>query len=310
MSQPGSIGGGRPRRLSGALEGALLMVASCACFAAMSALIRHLAADISPFEIAFFRNAIGLVALLPWIAHLGLGRFRTHRLKLYLSRGAIGVTAMWAWYAALGMMPLAEAITLNFTVALWMIPVAILLLKERIGVRRWSATLIGFAGVLIVLQPGTETVSTGGLLAIGSALLFALSMCIIKLLSKTETPLQIVFYMNFVMTPLSLGPALAFWTMPSLTQLGLLSAIGIIALIGHFSMARALSLADASALVPLDFTRLPFAILIGYFAFDEFPNLWTWVGGAIIIASALYIARREAVVRRAPILPPRADGVP
>ena len=299
----------RARRLSRALEGALLMIASCACFAAMSGLIRYLSESVSPFEIAFFRNAIGLVALLPWMAHLGLTRLKTQRLKLYLSRGAIGIIAMWAWYSALGMVPLAEAITLNFTVALWMIPVAILLLKERVGLRRWTATLVGFAGVLIVLQPGAATVSLGGLLAIGSALLFALSMCIIKLLSKTETPIQIVFYMNLVMTPISLGPALAFWTTPSWVELGLLSAIGIIALIGHFSMARALSLADASALVPLDFTRLPFAILIGYFAFGEFPGAWTWVGGAIIIASAFYITRREAYLRRAPAVPPRADGI-
>ncbi len=149
------------------------MVFSCACFAAMSAMIRHLSGSLSSFEIAFFRNAVGLVAVLPWMAHLGFGKLKTQRLKLYLSRGSLGVIAMWAWYAALGMMPLAEAITLNFTVALWMIPVAIVLLKERIGPRRWAATATGFAGVLIVLQPGAEAMSLGGLLAIGSAFLFA-----------------------------------------------------------------------------------------------------------------------------------------
>lgn len=304
---PAGVRMGRP---SGAVEGALLMVFSCACFAAMSALIRHLSGTVSSFEIAFFRNAVGLVALLPWMAHLGFGTLRTQRLKLYLSRGTLGMVAMWAWYAALGMMPLAEAITLNFTVALWMIPVAIVLLKERIGPRRWAAAVVGFAGVLVVLQPGAEAISLGGLLAIGSALLFAVSMCIIKLLSKTETPTQIVFYMNVIMTPLSLGPAIAFWSFPTSTELGLLIAIGLIALAGHFSMARALSLAEASALMPLDYTRLPFAILIGYFAFGEFPGLWTWVGGAIIIASALYISRREAQLRRAPVVPPGADAMP
>lgn len=300
--------GARLRRPSGALEGALLMVFSCACFAAMSALIRYLSVSVSSFEIAFFRNAVGLVALLPWMAHLGFGRLRTQRLKLYLSRGSLGVVAMWAWYAALGMMPLAEAITLNFTVALWMIPVAIVLLKERVDPMRWVATGIGFTGVLVVLQPGAEAVSLGGVLAIGSAFLFALSMCIIKLLSKTETPTQIVFYMNLIMTPLSLGPAIAFWSFPTGPELGLLIAIGLIAVLGHFSMARALSLAEASALVPLDFTRLPFAILIGYFAFGEFPGLWTWIGGAIIIASALYLSRREARGRRLAAVPP--DGTP
>jgi len=284
----------RPRRLPAGVEGALLMVGSCACFAAMSALIRYLSTTISPFEVAFFRNAVGLVVLLPWMMHIGFGTLRTNRLKLYLSRGSIGMVAMWAWYSALGMMPLAEAITLNFTVALWMIPIAIVLLRERVDLIRWLVTGVGFAGVLIVLQPGAETFSLGGLLAIGSASLFALSMCIIKLLSKTESPTQIVFYMNLIMTPLSIGPAVAFWSTPSALELGLLCAIGIIALIGHFSMARALSLAEASALVPLDFTRLPFAILIGYFAFGEFPGVWTWVGGAIIIASAAYLSLKGA----------------
>ncbi len=303
-------GAGGPRRLSSALEGALLMVFSCACFAAMSALIRYLSGSISSFEIAFFRNAVGLIAILPWMAHLGFGRLKTHRLKLYVSRGALGVVAMWVWYAALGMMPLAEAITLNFTVAFWMIPVAIVMLKERIGPKRWAATAVGFAGVLIVLQPGAEAFSLGGLLAIGSAFLFAVSMCIIKLLSKTETPTQIVFYMNLIMTPLSLGPAIVFWSFPTWPELGWLIAIGLIAVAGHFSMARAFSLAEASALVPLDFMRLPFAILIGYFAFGEFPGVWTWVGGAIIIGSALYIARREMRVHQAPVVPPSAGAVP
>lgn len=291
-------GAARPRRLSPALEGALLMVLSCACFAAMSGLIRHLSTTISPFEIAFFRNAVGLIAILPWMAHIGFGTLRTQRIKLYVSRGTLGMVAMWAWYSALGMMPLAEAITLNFTVALWMIPVAIVLLRERVDPMRWLATGVGFAGVLIVLQPGAETFSLGGVLAVGSALLFALSMSIIKLLSKTETPTQIVFYMNLIMTPISLGPAIAFWSYPNFIELVLLVAIGLIALVGHFSMARALSRSDASALVPLDFTRLPFAILIGYFAFGEFPGVWTWVGGAIIIASALYLSLREARGRR------------
>jgi drug/metabolite transporter (DMT)-like permease len=188
---------------------------------------------------------------------------------------------------------LAEAITLNFTVALWMIPVAILLLGERVGPRRWTATLVGFAGVLVVLQPGAETISTGGLLAIGAALLFAISMALIRMLTRTESPLAIVFYMNLIMTPISLVPALWFWTTPTADQLGWLIAIGLVAILGHFSMARALTIAEATAVVPLDFTRLPFAAAIGYFAFGEVPGLWTWVGAAIIIASAVYISRRE-----------------
>lgn len=287
-----------PGGLSPALEGALLMMFSCACFAGMSGVIRYLSAEISPFEIAFFRNASGLVILLPLMARHGFGPFKLDRFKLLALRGALGIVAMWTWYSALMLTPLADAITLNFTVALWMIPVAIIILRERVGVRRWAATIVGFIGVLIVVQPGASTISLGALLAVGAALLFATSMALIRLLSRSESPLAIVFYMNAIMTPISLAPAVIYWTTPTLDQLGLMVLVGTVLTIAHFSMARALTVAEATAIVPLDFTRLPFALAIGWFAFGEFPGLWTWVGGSVIVASAIYISLREARLQR------------
>jgi len=279
-------------------EGVLLMVFTCACFAGMSAAIRHVSAEIPVFEIAFIRNAIGTLILVPFMARSGFGSFNLRRFRLFAVRAGIGVFAMWAWYSALQMTPLAEAITLNFTVSLWMIPVAILMLGERVGARRWIATVVGFAGVLIVLQPGAETLSVGGLLAIFAALLFAVSMALVRMLARTESPLAIVFYMNLIMTPLSLGPALWWWETPTLEQLGWLLGIGCVLTLAHFSMARALSIMEATAVVPLDFTRLPFAVMIGWFAFGEFPGVWTWVGAVFIVASAVYIAHREAYLTR------------
>jgi len=276
------------------VEAALLMIFTCACFSGMSAVIRDLSSELSPFQIAFFRNAIGLVFLLPVMWRLGFKIPRGPVLKSYGVRAAIGVCAMWTWYSALSITPLAEAITLNFTVALWMIPVAILLLGERVGLRRWGATLVGFGGVLIVMQPGSEMVSLGSLLAIFAALLFAISMALVRILARTERPIAIVFYMNVIMTPFSLGPAIYFWETPELPQWGWLFFIGLIATVAHFGMARALSIVEASSVVPLDFTRLPFAAAIGYFAFGEVPSVWIWPGAALIMASAIYIARREA----------------
>ena len=289
------------RRVIGSTwEGVLLMIFTCACFAGMSAAIRHVSAEISVFQIAFVRNAIGTLILVPFMMRIGFGSFDPGRFRLFAIRAAIGVLAMWAWYSALQFTPLAEAITLNFTVSLWMIPVAILMLGERVGPRRWIATVVGFAGVLIVLQPGAETISVGGLLAIFAALLFAISMALVRLLARTESPLAIVFYMNLIMTPISLGPALWWWQTPTPEQLGWLLGIGCILTVAHFSMARALSIMEATAVVPLDFTRLPFAVLIGWFAFGEFPGIWTWVGAVFIVASAIYIARREALLARRP----------
>ncbi len=277
-------------------EGVLLMVFTCACFAGMSAAIRHISAEVSVFQIAFIRNGIGTLILVPFMFRIGFGSFELGRFKLFAVRAGIGVFAMWAWYSALQITPLAEAITLNFTVSLWMIPVAILMLGERVGPRRWVATVVGFAGVLIVLQPGADTISIGGLLAIFAALMFATSMALVRLLARSESPLAIVFYMNLIMTPISLGPALWWWQMPTMEQLGWLLGIGCVLTIAHFSMARALSIMEATAIVPLDFTRLPFAVAIGWFAFGEFPGIWTWVGAVFIVASAVYIARREALL--------------
>jgi drug/metabolite transporter (DMT)-like permease len=295
------------RLFSPPIEAALLMVFTCACFATMSAIIRDLSSAISTFEIAFFRNAIGMVILLPVMWRIGLKIPAAPALKAYAIRAGIGVCAMWTWYYALSVTPLAEAITLNFTVALWMIPVAILVLGEKVGRRRWGATLVGFCGVLIVMQPGVETVSLGALLAIFAALLFAVSMALIRILTRTEKPIVIVFFMNLLMTPLSLGPAIAFWTMPDPGQWGWLIVIGLVATIAHFAMARALSLVEASSLIPLDFTRLPFAAVIGYFAFGEVPSVWIWPGAALIAASAIYIARREAQLQRRQELNVKAD---
>jgi len=274
--------------------GAALMIFTCACFSGMSALIRELAATISPFEIAFFRNIVSLILVAPFFLCNGFKRFQPTNLRPLIWRAIFGILAMWAWYSSLALIPLAEAVALNFTVALWMIPVAIIMLNERIGIRRWIATLIGFGGVLIVLQPGAETMSFGGFLAILSALLFAVSMALVRSLSKTESATSIVFWMNLFLTPLSLGPAIWFWITPNPIELILLIAVGALATIAHYSMARALSMAEASALTPLDFIRLPFAALIGYFMFSEVPAETTWIGGTVIILSAIYIAHRES----------------
>ncbi len=275
------------------LIGAALMIFTCACFSGMSAIIRELAETISPFEIAFFRNALGLVIIAPFFFSKGLKITRPISFRPFILRAVFGILAMWAWYSALGLMPLAEAVALNFTVALWMIPVAIIMLSEKVGVRRWIATFVGFGGVLIILQPGAETISIGGFLAILSALLFAISMALVRIISKTESVLSIVFWMHVFLTPLSIGPAIWFWSTPSHDELFLLGAVGGLATIGHYSMAKALSMAEATALTPLDFIRLPFAALIGYFMFSEIPAKTTWIGGAIIIFSVFYISHRE-----------------
>jgi drug/metabolite transporter (DMT)-like permease len=279
------------------------MVLSCLCFAGMSGIIRHLStvADpaIPPLEIVFFRNWVSLLLILPWVFRHGRLPVRTTRLKLHALRAVIGLSAMAGWFYAISIMPLAPAVALNFTVPLFAMIVAILLLGERPGLHRWGATIVGFAGVIVILQPGAIEIGLGPVLALSSALGFALSMSFIKMLSRTDSPSTIVFYQVLFMTPLSLGPALAVWQTPGWSEFAWLVALGTLATAAHLSMARSLSVAEASAVASLDFVRLPFVAAIGYFVFAEIPVAMTWIGGAIIIASSVYIARREALKGRA-----------
>lgn len=279
------------------------MVLSCLCFAAMSGIIRHLStvADpaIPPFEIVFFRNWVSLVLIVPWVFRHGWSPVRTTRPKLHALRAVIGLSAMIGWFYAISIMPLAPAVALNFTVPLFAMIVAILLLGERPGLHRWGATIVGFAGVIVILRPGAIEIGLGPILALSSALGFALSMNFIKILSRTDSPSTIVFYQVLIMTPLSLGPAIAVWQTPGWSEFGWLIALGALATAAHLSMARSLSLAEASAVASLDFVRLPFVAAIGYFVFAELPEAMTWIGGAIIIASSVYISRREALKGRA-----------
>lgn len=276
-------------------QGALWMVFSCACFAAMSGVIRYLSGELSPLEITFFRNFFSLVIILPWALRRGFRPLKTTKLSLHLARAGVGLVAMFAWFSALAMMPLADAVALNFTVPLFALLVAIFLLREKVGWHRWGATLLGFSGVVVIVRPGTAEFSLGEGLALGAAVGFALSMALIKMLSRTETPSRIVFYQALIMTPLALIPTLFVWQTPSWSELAWLAGIGAIATAGHLGLARAFTVAEASAIVPVDFIRLPFVAVIAYFAFGEVPDIWTWAGAAIIIASTVYIARREAL---------------
>ncbi len=278
------------------------MIAAALGFSMMNAMVRVVAADLNALEIAFFRNFFALIFLLPWLARAGRAGLRTGRLGTHFFRSVIALGAMSCWYFSIAILPLGLAVALNFTLPLFATIGAALFLGEIVRARRWSATLIGFAGVLIILGPGFAEGGGGTTLAmllpILAAVFMALSILLVKSLSRSESPVLIVFYMNLFLTPLSLIPALFVWRWPSLPVFGYLVAIGLLAAVAHLALVQAFSRADASAIAPLDYMRLPFIAVIAYFAFGEVPDLWTWVGAAVIAAAAIYIARREAQVAR------------
>ena len=200
---------------------------------------------------------------------------------------------MLLWFSALALLPLAQAVALSFTAPLFATVFAATFLREGSGPRRLTAAGIGFLGTLIILRPGVLVISPAAVLALASACAFAINIILTKIILRTDSPDATVTTMTLFLIPLSLPAAIWVWQWPDGPTLALMAALGAVATSGHLCFARAMKLADASAILPLDFVRLPLTALIAYLAFGEHVDLWTWTGAVIIAVSATYIARRE-----------------
>lgn len=276
------------------LRGALFMCGAAVAFSAMAGFIRLAAAELHPFQVVFFRNLFGLLIMLPWLMRAGLRVLATQHMGLYIGRTVLGIFAMLAWFWALTVMPLAEAVSLSFTSPLFIAAGAAVFLGEVVRARRVSATIIGFLGTLIILRPGVETISPAALVTIASAALMAGSALIIKRLSLYDPPDTIVTWMVVMLTPVSLIPALFVWQTPPPQSWIWLFLLGLSGTIGHMLFTRSFKAADVTAVVPFDFLRLPCTALIGFLAFGERVDMYTWIGAVVIFGAGVYIAHREA----------------
>jgi drug/metabolite transporter (DMT)-like permease len=300
MNNPRALVGylSRFRRLETPMRAAILMIGACAGFAAMMAIVRKVSPEIHPFEAAFFRNIYGILFMLPWLIRTGGGSLRTGRPAMHLLRAVLGLGAMLLLFTAVSLMPLADVTALSFTAPLFATIGAALILGETVGARRWTATLIGFLGALVIIRPGEQTFTGASLLALASAAGIAAAQLSVKSLARTENPNAIVLIMGLLMTPMSLIPAVLVWTWPSAGAFCWMTAMGLVATIGQNLLVRAMATADASAVMPFDFSRLLFASALGWAMFGEAPDAWTWAGAAVIVTATVYIARREAVLAR------------
>ena len=280
------------------VRAALWMVAASSAFAAMIILIRELTATFDPLQVVFFRNVFGLIAMLPWLAGHGLRALRTQRLGLHALRATIGIVSMICWFTALSLMPLAEATALSFTAPIFASVLAVIFLGEVMRLRRWSATAVGLLGTLVILRPDGSSIEAAAMLALASAVLGAASPIFVKIMARTESTGAIVTYMVLFLTPLSLVPALLVWQQPSLVELGFAALLGLAGTLGHLCFTRALATADATVVVPFDYLRLPAVALMAWLVFAEVPVIWTWIGGAIIAASSIYMTLREMKLKR------------
>ena len=278
---------------SGSFRAVLLMLISTISFAIMNASIRDVTQELEPMIVVFFRNFFGLFVLAPFFIRHGLAPFRTERLGLHWVRAVLNLVAMAAFYIGLSLTPLAEATALAFTAPLFAVLLAICFLGEKVGICRWTAIFIGFAGALVILRPGFGEVEIGALAVLVSAVIWSGTLIVIKVLSRTESSLTITAYMALLLAILSLPLAVFFWQTPTPAQFFYLFVIAATGTLGQYTLVEALSGADAQVVMPLDFMRIVWTALLGYLLFSEVPDFFVWLGAAMIFTSATYVAIRE-----------------
>ena len=282
--------------------GILFMVINGALMTGVAVMVRQVAEDLHPFQIAFFRNFFGVIILLPLLLRYGLEPLKTNDMRFMATRGIFNAAAMLSYFMALTMLPLAEISALSFTAPLFVALLATIFLKERMGPRRIVSLIVGFSGVLIILRPGVDIIQIGALYAIFSAISWGTAVVLIKHLSRTNSSLTITLYGLSFLTIFTFPPALFVWQWPTGEQFMWLLAIAVAGNIGQLLLTQSLKIADASLVMPFDFTKLIWASIFGFLIFWEIPTIWSLVGGAIIFTSSTYITYREAQLAKCPSL--------
>jgi len=289
---------GRFEAIPANLRGALWVTLSATSFTVMAGVIKHLGSRLDSFEISFFRCVFALIVTFPFALREGPAAFRTKRPLVHVARAAVGMLAMFCGYYGITKLPLADAVTIGFTRALFMIPLAVFFLGERVQAARWTATVLGFVGVIVMMRPGGEGPVWASLVALAGALFTSAGIVFVKKLAATEHPATILVFYNFATTLMSLPTIFPNWVTPDLRELVLLALVAGLAGVGQFCTIRGYAIAEASAVVPFGYARLVLAAAIGFLFWGEVPDAWSLTGGGIILASTLFIALREARRRR------------
>ncbi len=285
-------------RVNGNLRGIFWMVMTGLLFVAVTGMVRHLGTDMSPVQAAFIRYLFGLLLLTPVILRV-VNFMRDPRVMgLHATRGVVHGIGVMLWFFAMARIPIAEVTALGFTSPIFITIGAALFLGERLHAHRVGAVLIGFGGALVVLQPGFQVINIGSIAQLIAAPLFAISFLVAKRLTRTESSPAIVAYLSIFVTLTLLGPALAVWRTPTLIELGWLFGVAACATAGHYTLMQAFRAADLTVTQPIQFLQLVWATLLGLMVFGEQPEIWTWVGGGMIVASATYIAHREGRAKK------------
>lgn len=270
------------------------MLISTAAFSAMNVGVSAITDTLHPTLVVTLRNGVTLALLLPWALRNRMALIRTRRIRSHFSRATVGSVGMITWTYCLSVMPVSQATALSYTAPLFTTLFAVLFLGEKASRTRWLAMLAGFGGALVIIRPSSADFDWNSLLVMLATTGWAVAGMLVKSLSRTEPALRIVFYMNLFMFLWALPMGLYHWQAPTLADWGVLFIIALCSIAMHFTMARAYFLTPVVTLMPFDFMRLIYTTLFAYLLFGETSDFMTWVGAAIIIGSAVFIARRDA----------------
>ncbi len=276
-----------------ATRGVLWMTAASLFFAIGYIPVRELSPKFTAFEMVFYRSLITVLAMLPWIARVGLGRLRTRRGVLYGVRAVLTYAGMVCLFYGIANMPLADATALVFTAPLFTVVIAAWTLGDPIGAHRWGAILVGFAGAVIIIRPGLVEISWPLLAVVFTALSYGAVNAATRALALTEDRNAVVFYMFAMMLPIGIGPAIYFAAVPTWPEAGWLLLLGIATFLSQHCLTRAFVETTVAIVTPAFYLQLPIVAAFAFALYGEEPAVWVWLGGAVIAASAYYVVRRE-----------------
>jgi len=277
------------------LQGAAISVAASIGFTAVNITVKQLGIlGIDAFQTIVVRTFFGLAIILPLMVRAGVAPWRTSHIRVDASRAVLGGFAVLFGYYAFTRLPLAEVTAISFTVPLFVTILAVFVLHEDVRWRRWTATAVGFLGVLIVARPFHGTPQLATLLALGMSACVGLSVMLLKTFPKKESQFLMLFYFLVASGLMAAGPAVLGWQETGLEGWLLLAGVGIVATGSQALIIRAFRIGDASFVAPFDYVRLLFAGAAGCFMFAEVPDAWTYAGSALIVGSTLHIAHRES----------------
>jgi drug/metabolite transporter (DMT)-like permease len=300
------------RRLPPNVQGALWLVSGGFIFTSNGAMIRLLSAEIESVQTAFFRAFFSVLLLAPMIVLGRVKPWQSKRIQGHFWRTLMGTVSMVLGFYAVSMLPLADATAIAFSQPLFSVILAAVVLHEKVRWRRWTATVVGFVGVLVMVQPGAGSLQPGAIVALLNALAVGISILLVRRLSDSEPPLMILTQFAIFSTVLLAIPAIWVWRWPSPFGWALAIGVSATATLGQYFWVQAFKSGEMSAVAPFDYLRLPFAVFTGWLIWGQMPAIWTYVGAAIVIASALYIAYREAQLSRtrlaAKVKPPAASA--